>query len=95
MSSSVSPSEVRSIVEAVLAELGGADASQPSTAPAAGGGAETPVSPAASVPAPAAPRSESSGPGSPSGAVGDLVIDVPDPTVKEERRRIGVENPAN
>jgi ethanolamine ammonia-lyase small subunit len=95
MSSSVSPSEVRSIVEAVLAELGGADASQPSTAPAAGGGAETLVSPAASVPAPAAPRSESSGPGSPSGAVGDLVIDVPDPTVKEERRRIGVENPAN
>jgi ethanolamine ammonia-lyase small subunit len=94
MSSSVSPSEVRSIVEAVLAELGGAAASQPSSAPAAGDAA-TPVSPASSVLAPAAPRAESSGPGSTSVAAGDVVIDVPDPTVKEERRRIGVENPAN
>ena len=94
MSSSVSPSEVRSIVEAVLAELGSGAASQPPSAPAAGGAAP-PVSPASSVPAPAAPRAESPGPGSTSVAAGDVVIDVPDPTVKEERRRIGVENPVN
>lgn len=93
MSSSVSPSEVRSIVEAVLAELGSAANSQPTSAPAAGGNAETPGSPASAVPTPAAPRAERSG--AAPVAVGDLVIDVPDPTVKEERRRIGVENPAN
>lgn len=96
MSSSVSPSEVRSIVEDVLAELGSAAASQPPSAPAAGGHSETPASPASAISAPAAPRAERSGrPGSTVEAAGDLVIDVPDPTVKEERRRIGVENPAN
>jgi ethanolamine ammonia-lyase small subunit len=90
---SIKPSaaEVRSIVREVLAELERAPAAAPTPAapaPAAAATAPTPVPKA--NPGPADPA-RSGG----SGGSGDVTIDVLDPTVEEERRRIGVENPAN
>jgi ethanolamine ammonia-lyase small subunit len=95
--STVSATEVRSIVEAVLAEL----AIEPAT-----GRPQTPTvkapeaEPARSKPTAAPPRPSASGPSGGSGgtggtAGGDVRIDVSDPTVPEERKRIGVENPAS
>lgn len=83
--SSVSSSEVRSIVSAVLAELDrGATqvpegAQSPPRTPAPPNGVAVPV--------------QGKGPGNPPSGAPD--IDVPDPTVPEERWRIGVEHPAN
>lgn len=76
--------EVRGIVEAVLAEL----AREPDAPPA----------PAPPAPAPPAARPLPPQPGRPDAVPsigGEVSIEVADPTVREERRRIGVENPAN
>jgi ethanolamine ammonia-lyase small subunit len=87
----IEASQVRRIVEAVLKELSRADrapeptpdrAPEPSAGPASAG----PASPGPASPGPASP-----GPASPTA----LVIDVPDPTIPAERRRIGVTDPAN
>ena len=87
MSSKPSAAEVRSIVREVLAELERAPTSAPTPA-AAPAHATTASTPAPKAnPGPAAPAR--------SGGSGDVTIDVPDPTVEEERRRLGVENPAN
>ncbi|MFP5253548.1 MAG: ethanolamine ammonia-lyase subunit EutC [Actinomycetes bacterium] len=88
MTSPVPAAEVRDIVQAVLAELERGAATDPVRAPATGARPEVPApAPApASTPAPASPAAVSgSGPD----------VEVADPTVPEERRRIGVENPAN
>lgn len=93
MSSGVSASEVRSIVQAVLEELERVPGRETSAAPredAPAAPSRSPGEPGRSDPAPPRPsanRSASSG--------GDVTIDVPDPTVAEERRRIGVAHPAN
>lgn len=95
MTSSVPAAEVREIVHAVLAELERAGSADPVRAPAHEGRAETPA------PAPAAPRPPADPPApapgqgrsSPSGGGHD--VEVADPTVPAERRRIGVESPAN
>lgn len=79
MNGSVSSTEVRSIVQAVLAELSRT-------------GAADPVRPAAVA---GDPLSLGSAPRTSSQVSTDLEIDVPDPTVPEERRRIGVKDPAN
>jgi ethanolamine ammonia-lyase small subunit len=82
---SVSERELRSIVEEVLAGLAAAQAPAVAQAPAA---AHAPT--AAQPPdAPAAPPSQR-----PAGGP-DIDIEVPDPTVPAERRRLGVANPAN
>jgi ethanolamine ammonia-lyase small subunit len=87
MTTDVSATEVRSIVRAVLAELEHSAAPEPVRAPA------TDVHPeaTAATPRPAAPAPRPSL----SGAAGEVAIEVPDPTVPEERRRIGVVNPVN
>lgn len=91
MDSPVSAAEVRSIVQAVLAELeslppGGPAPSAPTTTPKTAPA----TTPAAIPPGPApAPRPASQAP------TAGADIDVPDPTVAEERRRIGVADPAN
>jgi len=75
----VSAAEVRSIVEAVLAEVSfEATPSVPPTAPTA-----IPLPPKHEQPVAAPPMD------------GEVSIEVPDPTVPQERRRIGVQNPAN
>lgn len=75
----VSAAEVRSIVEAVLAEVSfEATPSAPPTAPTA-----IPLPPKHEQPVAAPPMD------------GEVSIEVPDPTVPQERRRIGVQNPAN
>ena len=86
--STVSTTEIRSIVEAVLAELAREPAPErPRTATT-----KAPESPAppSKPEAAAPPRPTAVG----SGASG-VDIEVSDPTVDEERRRIGVESPAN
>lgn len=85
MSSKPSAAEVRSIVREVLAELERAPTAAPTAASPTPAARPTPVPKA--NPGPAAPAR--------SGGSGDVTIDVPDPTVEEERRRLGVENPAN
>ncbi len=91
MTTDVSASEVRSMVQAVLAELERAPAAEPVRAPATGAHPE-----AAPAAAPEAPSSAAPAPRPrPAGPAGEVSIDVPDPTVAEERRRIGVENPVN
>ncbi|HSJ22559.1 MAG TPA: ethanolamine ammonia-lyase subunit EutC [Nocardioidaceae bacterium] len=99
--STVSATEVRSIVEAVLAELshdGGA------TEPSAARPAPAVPQPAESQearPQPATSSSSVSSRGTVAAAdvggadVGGADIDVPDPTGRQERRRVGVENPVN
>ena len=76
----VSEAEVRSIVAAVLAEI----SSEP--APRA------PSTPPPAIPPP--PRQEQKHPPA-SSIVGEVIIEVSDPTVPAERHKIGVENPAN
>jgi len=75
----VSEVEVRSIVAAVLAEISLESAPSPSPAPTA----------AMSLP----PQREE--PVAAPSMGGEVSIEVSDPTVPEERHRIGVENPAN
>ena len=77
----VSTEELRSIVVAVLAEISSEVAPPPPQAP-----------PTAS---PLPPKQEQAQPVAAPSIGGDVSIDVPDPTVPEERRQIGVENPAN
>jgi len=78
----VSAEEVRSIVAAVLAEISLAEAAPP----------PSPPSPTAK---PLPLEQEQEQPAA-SLSVGDQVsIEVPDPTVPQERHRIGVKNPAN
>ncbi|HET7349921.1 MAG TPA: ethanolamine ammonia-lyase subunit EutC [Marmoricola sp.] len=89
MSSKPSAAEVRSIVREVLAELERAPAAPAAPAPAG----PAPAAPA-NIPAAAPPNPESAATARSAGS-GDVTIDVPDPTVEEERRRIGVENPIN
>lgn len=90
----VSATEVRSVVQAVLAELG-IDGSDP--APASAPPPEpAPPTPAAPAPAPAtaaAPPARAAAASGHGGAGPD--IDVPDPTVPEARRAIGIPSPAN
>jgi ethanolamine ammonia-lyase small subunit len=103
--STVSATEVRSIVEAVLAELsrdGGAAADSPARSQLAEREPAGPE-PAGSGPQPppqtgrgqtaAAADERPQGAGVPA-SVG-VYIEVSDPTVPEERRRVGVESPAN
>ena len=86
----VSAAEARSIVEAVLVELSREPAA-PSAPKAANPSALPAVVPAA--PGPVARPREQPAVAPPIG--GEVSIEVSDPTVREERRRIGVENPAN
>ena len=86
----VSPTEIRGIVEAVLAELA-SPAPTPAPPPPAPAAASSSSAPAPSSapkpsPAPAAPRTSA-----PAGAA----IEVDDPTVPERRHEIGVTDPAN
>lgn len=83
MNRSPSATEVRSIVEAVLAELARAPSGDAVQAPATGTRPEV-------APQPSTGREAGS-----AGTTHEPDVDVPDPTVTEERRRIGVENPAN
>ena len=90
MTSSVSGAEVREIVQAVLAELERDGPADPVRAPATGArpeAAAAPVEPPrrTSAPASSTPHVQEAEPS----------VEVADPTVEEERRRIGVENPAN
>ncbi len=82
--------EVRGIVEAVLAQL----AREP-RAPSAPTVATLPASAviAPPPPGPAATSQERTAPALSTG--GEVSIEIADPTVREERRRIGVQNPAN
>ena len=94
MTSPVSGAEVREIVQAVLAELERGGSADPVQAPAAAARPEAPASPAGPVerdakPSSVPPSSSSTGPG------GEPSVEVADPTVEEERRRIGVPDPAN
>ncbi len=86
MNSSPSATEVRDIVQAVLAELERAPSGETVRAPAS---ADAPPAP------PAATPRASLGRGGSAGTSNEMDVDVPDPTVTEERRRIGVEHPAN
>ncbi|MGZ8741685.1 MAG: ethanolamine ammonia-lyase subunit EutC [Nocardioides sp.] len=89
MNGSVSETEVRSIVQAVLAELELERAPAPEPVRAPSPGSDSGASPAQARSTPPAPPLPAAGPG------GEVSIDLPDPTVPEERRRIGVTNPAN
>lgn len=94
MTSSVSGAEVREIVQAVLAELERGGAADPVQAPTTGARDESPAdrprtASATSPPVTPAPARSISRGG------GDRSVEVADPTVEEERRRIGVDNPAN
>jgi ethanolamine ammonia-lyase small subunit len=82
--SAVSATEVRSIVEAVLAELSRTTQSEPTQQTEAA----RPAPRRDPGPGAVASRAAPAGPGG-------VTIEVSDPTVAEERRRIGVENPAN
>ena len=92
----VSAEEVRSIVTAVLAEL----SAQPATlAPAAAPAPPAPPTPAPPPASPAAgprpPGQERERPVEEASVTGEVTIEVSDPTVPQERHRIGVKNPAN
>lgn len=100
--STVPATEIRSIVEAVLAELsrdGGTAERSPAPEPRPAAQRD------AATPPPASAESARSGSGRTQGEGtaeqhqrspgGGADIEVSDPTVREERRRIGVENPAN
>jgi len=92
----VSAEEVRSIVTAVLAEI----AAQPAApAPAAAAAPPAPPAPATPPAPPAAgprpPGQERERPVDEASATGEVNIEVSDPTVPQERHRIGVKNPAN
>jgi len=94
VTSSVSGAEVREIVQAVLAELERGGAADPVQAPTTGARDESPAdrprtASATSPPVTPAPARSISRGG------GDRSVEVADPTVEEERRRIGVDNPAN
>ena len=97
--SSVSATEIRSIVEAVLAELSrNPDGGSARTSTTNGQAAAAPSGAAAPPPVERARATASAAPQSPSRAGGTSDggdIDVPDPDAPEERRRIGVEHPAN
>ena len=97
--SSVSATEIRSIVEAVLAELSrNPDGGSARTSTPNGQGRAAPPAAAAPPPVEQARPTASAAPQSPSRAGGTSDggdIDVPDPDAPEERRRIGVEHPAN
>lgn len=94
MTSSVSGAEVREIVQAVLAELErAAPAADPVQAPVTGARPESPAAPTASVEPPR--RTSAPASSTPHGQGVEPSVEVADPTVEEERRRIGVENPAN
>lgn len=93
MSSGVSVTEVRSIVQAVLEELERVpERDTPTTAAPREGAAAAPAQAEPGPTRPTAPRSSDNRSAS---SGGDVTIDVPDPTVAEERRRIGVKDPAN
>ncbi len=94
--SAMSTQELRSIVAEVLAELAGPpDAPAAPAASAASALAAPPQQPApAAGPAPAAARPRPEARPEPRGGA-DPSIDVADPTVPEERHRIGVQDPAN
>ena len=78
----VSAEEVRSIVAAVLAEISLVEAAPP----------PSPPSPTAK---PLPPEQEQEQPAASLSVGGQVSIEVPDPTVPQERHRIGVKNPAN
>jgi len=92
----VSAAEVRSIVTAVLAEISPAQpapaqAAAPAPAPAP---ATAPAAAEAHPTAEPVPRMHESEPAAASNGA-EVNIDVSDPTVPEQRHRIGVKNPAN
>jgi ethanolamine ammonia-lyase small subunit len=89
----VSESELRSIIAEVLAGIA-APASPAQVAPTAPVTPTAPAAPAAPVAPVARARPAASVPG-PDGAPGEVHIEVSDPTVAAERRRIGVANPVN
>lgn len=94
----VSPAEVRSIVEEVLAELAH-DGAAPDRSAADRSAAGPTPSPAPAAPAASPSASATAQPSAPK-ATGPRptaagTIDVPDPTVAERRHEIGVDNPAN
>lgn len=98
--SAMSTDELRSIVAEVLAELagtaGGASApTPPKQAPTAAAANGNAPAPAAAPTTPGVPALSASKVDRTTVAGGDVSIEVPDPTVPEERRRIGVENAAN
>lgn len=97
----VSPAEVRSIVEAVLAELAdarrdGAPAVPPPAQAAPAPTAPTPAAPTPAAPTPGPATTPRPAPADRSVDAGAAArIDVPDPTVPEARHRIGIADPAN
>lgn len=86
--STVSTTEIRSIVEAVLAELAREPAPERPRATTAKAPEQPPAPSKPEAAAPPRPTAVGSG-------ASDVHIEVSDPTVDEERRRIGVENPVN
>jgi len=100
--STVPTTEIRSIVEAVLAELSrdGGTAGRPPASeprPAAQREAAKPTPPSAESARSGSGLTQSAGTAEqqPRPPGGGADIEVSDPTVREERRRIGVEDPAN
>lgn len=93
MSNGVPTSEIRGLVQAVLAELAAsADSAAASRTSPSGPSGPSGASSASS----ASTGVSASAPGRPpTRAGGEVVIDVPDPTLPEARHRIGVRNPAN
>ncbi len=92
----VSEADLRSIVEEVLAGLASAGpARTPAPAAPVAGSPSAPAQP--SRPAPTGTSNAAASPkaASATAAPGQVHIDVADPTVPEERRRIGVVDPAN
>ena len=81
----VSAAEVRSIVEAVLAELSQAAPSAPAVATTAAAPSHSPTHAGAPEASPATPPQPADG----------VRIEVTDPTTREMRHRIGVHQPAN
>jgi len=93
---SVSATDVREVVEQVLAELrrGPTPASPAPPAPTSPAPAPAPAPGSAPTPTAGAPAAPSAAPRSaPSAATGD--IDVPDPTLPAARHELGVVDPAN
>ncbi len=102
----VSAEEVRSIVTAVLAEIS-LTQTGPSAAPARStpkAHSEAPGAPEAPAPqtpqanptaTPSSPKQELAQPAAAASKPGEVNIEVSDPTVPQERHRLGVKNPAN